>query len=267
MRNMAASHGFSFYFYDKDQLDVTRSEQWQQVIHQVKPDAIINAAAYTAVEQAELHPDEAMLLNREAPAIGADRAFASGIPFIQLSTDYVFNGRKHEPYNEDDVPEPLSVYGRSKFEGEQKVLQAHPGAWVIRLSWMYSQFSKNFMNTMLYRFASNDDVRVVNDQISTPTCAVTFGKHLADFITAAQVKATPGGVYHYSMEGQASWYELAVAIRDSVNSRSQVTPIASDAYSSGVKRPAYSKLDNTRFKQVLGYDLPHWTEGLQNCMQ
>lgn len=266
MRVNAAAHNAAFYFLDKEDLDVTRSDDWQRVLRSIQPDVVINAAAYTAVEQAELHPDEAMLLNGQAAGIGAHCAAASGVGFIQLSTDYVFDGTKKTPYTEEDQPAPLSVYGRSKLEGETKVLQNHPGAWIIRLSWMYSQFGKNFMNTMLHRFAANEAVKVVNDQVSTPTCAVLFASHLVEFAEKAIAQKAEGGIYHYSLNGQASWHDLAVAIRDHVGSNSEVTPVSTSAYTSSVKRPAYSKLDSSRFKAVIGHDLPEWNTALSHCL-
>jgi dTDP-4-dehydrorhamnose reductase len=266
MQFIAAAHPKRFYFLDKEGLDVTRSASWHDAIDRVKPDLIINAAAYTAVELAQLHHEEARMLNAEAPALGAAISAAKGIGFVQLSTDYVFDGRSATPYTEDDRPAPLNVYGGSKLEGEEKVKAVHPGAWIIRLSWLYSQFGKNFMNTMLHRFASNEPVRVVNDQVASPTCAVRFGDDLLEFIGIGMAQATPGGLYHYSLEGTASWFDLAVAIRDRVGSRSEVLPVSSDQYTSAVKRPAYSKLDNTKFTAVLGRALPSWQVGLDICM-
>lgn len=266
IRGKAAQHSYAFYLYDRDQLDVSRTEQWQQVIDQVKPDVILNAAAYTAVDQAEIHPDEAMLLNCDAAARGAERAAALGIPYITFSTDYVFNGKKTTAYTEDDLPDPLSVYGKSKLAGETKVQAVNPQAIVVRTSWLYSQFGKNFMNTMLYRFAANEPVSVVTDQVASPTCAVLFADHLIDFIRLSKEGGVPGGVYHYSQAGEASWYDLAVAIRDAVGSKSEVRPTTTTAYSSAVKRPAYSKLANQKFERVVGYVIPHWAEGLSACI-
>ncbi len=267
IRGRAAQHPYAFYLYDREQLDVSRTDQWQKVIDSIKPDVILNAAAYTAVDQAELHPDEAMLLNCDAAARGAERAAALGIPYITLSTDYVFNGKKSTPYTEDDLPDPLSVYGKSKLAGEVKVQTVNPDAVVIRTSWLYSQFGKNFMNTMLYRFAANEPVSVVSDQIASPTCAVMFAEHLIDFLRLSKEGAVRGGVYHYSQAGEASWFDLAVAIRDAVGSTSVVSPIATTAYSSAVKRPQYSKLANQKFEQTVGYVIPPWTEGLTSCLR
>lgn len=267
IRSRAVQHAFAFYLYDREQLDVSRTDQWQQAIDTIKPDVILNAAAYTAVDQAELHPDEAMLLNCDAAARGAERAAALGIPYITLSTDYVFNGKKNSAYNEDDIPDPLSVYGKSKLAGEVKVQTVNPDAIVVRTSWLYSQFGKNFMNTMLYRFAANEPVSVVSDQVASPTCAVMFADHLIDFMQRLKEATVEGGVYHYSQSGEASWFDLAVAIRDAVGSSSEVSPIATSAYSSAVRRPAYSKLDNQKFEKVVGYAIPHWKDSLNACIR
>lgn len=267
IRGRAAQHPYAFYLYDREQLDVTRTDQWQQVINAVKPDVIVNAAAYTAVDQAELHSAEAMLLNSDAAARGAERAAAHSIPFITISTDYVFNGKKNTPYTEEDLPDPQSVYGKTKLAGEIKVQTVNPEAIAIRTSWLYSQYGKNFMNTMLYRFAANEPVRVVTDQVASPTCAVMFADHLIDFVKRCKEGGVSGGVYHYSQAGESSWYDLAVAIRDAVGASSEIVPVKTADYPSVVKRPPYSKLDNAKFERVLGYAIPHWKEALNTCLR
>jgi dTDP-4-dehydrorhamnose reductase len=266
LRNQGARFEGSVVLLDRDELDITRREHWERAIRLHTPDFILNAAAYTAVDLAEIHPDQAFALNRDAAALSARIAAEHKLPFIHFSTDYVFDGTKSTPYLESDLPNPTSVYGRSKYEGEQQVLLEHPQAWVIRLSWLYSPYAKNFLNTMLHKFAANEAVRVVNDQVASPTCALTFADHLFQFCTAARAQDLQGGVYHYSQGGEASWFDFALAIRAAVGASSEVSPVPTSAYTSSVKRPAYSKLDATRFEAVINSSIPTWQAALRACL-
>jgi len=266
LRNRGARFEGSVVLLDRDQLDITRRADWERAIQTHRPNLIVNAAAYTAVDLAEIHPDQAFAMNRDAAGLSARIAAEHGLPFVHFSTDYVFDGLKSEPYLESDQPNPTSVYGRSKYEGEQLVLRAHPQAWVIRLSWLYSPYAKNFLNTMLHEFAANEAVKVVNDQVASPTCALTFADHLFEFCTQGLTQNLPGGVYHYSQGGEASWYDFAVAIREAVGATSEITPVATSAYTSSVKRPAYSKLDTSRFAAVINTHIPTWQAALHTCL-
>jgi dTDP-4-dehydrorhamnose reductase len=266
LRNRGARFEGSVVLLDRDQLDIARREQWERAIKTHTPDIILNAAAYTAVDLAEIHSDQAFALNRDAAGLSARIAAEHNLPFVHFSTDYVFDGSKSTPYTERDVPNPSSVYGQSKYEGEKQVLFEHPSAWVIRLSWLYSPYAKNFLNTMLHKFAANEAVKVVNDQVASPTCALTFADHLFQFCTAAHAQNVHGGVYHYSQGGEASWYDFAVAIRAAVGASSEIRPVPTAAYTSSVKRPAYSKLDASRFEAVINTSIPTWQESLSACL-
>jgi dTDP-4-dehydrorhamnose reductase len=266
LRNRGARFEGSVVLLDRDQLDITRREQWERAIHTYRPDIILNAAAYTAVDLAEIHTEQAFALNRDAAGLSARIAAEHKLPFVHFSTDYVFDGSKSTPYSETDVPNPSSVYGQSKYEGEQQVLIEHPSAWVIRLSWLYSPYAKNFLNTMLQKFAANEAVKVVTDQVASPTCALTFADHLFQFCVSAHAQHVQGGVYHYSQGGEASWYDFAVAIRAAVGASSEISPVPTAAYTSSVKRPAYSKLNASRFEALINKSIPTWQESLSACL-
>ncbi len=266
LRNRGARFEGSVVLLDRDQLDITRRADWERAIKTHMPDLIVNAAAYTAVDLAEIHPDQAFAMNRDAAGLSARIAAEHRLPFVHFSTDYVFDGLKSAPYLESDQPNPTSVYGRSKYEGEQHVLREHPEAFVIRLSWLYSPYAKNFLNTMLHKFAANEAVKVVNDQVASPTCALTFADHLFEFCTQSLTQKLPGGVYHYSQGGEASWYDFAVAIREAVGATAEITPVATSAYASSVKRPAYSKLDASRFAALINTHIPTWQAALRTCL-
>lgn len=249
----------------RTELNVEREEDWKRVLSAYRPDAVIHAAAYTAVDLAESNSAEAFRLNRDASRIGA-LACKPKVRFIAISTDYVFDGRKGEAYTEEDECTPLSVYGASKREGEVAILEANPEALVIRVSWLYSPFGKNFMNTMLQRFADGQAVRVVNDQVASPTCAITFARHLLQLLLNDQEKKAKG-ILHYSLEGTASWFDLARAIHQNSGSSSAIAATSSEEYQTPAKRPSYSKLSNKKFKSITGFKLPHWQDALNDCMK
>lgn len=251
---------------DRDQLDISNRGHWERAIKTHSPDIIVNAAAYTAVDLAERHSDEAFRINRDAAELSARIAYENKVRFIHFSTDYVFDGTKSSPYLETDIANPTSVYGRSKYQGELSVVQENSEAWLIRLSWLYSPFGKNFMIAMRNKFAKNEAVKVVNDQVASPTCALIFADHLFSFCEVALAKQLTGGIYHYSQGGEASWYDFALAIREKVGASSEITPVSSTTYSSTVKRPAYSKLDASKFEAIINTTIPTWQEALTSCL-
>lgn len=250
---------------DRTELNVEREEDWMRALSAYRPDAVIHAAAYTAVDLAECNAEEAFRLNRDAARIAAS-VCAKKTRFIAISTDYVFDGMKGEAYTEEDDCAPLSVYGASKREGEVAMLEANPEALIVRVAWLYSTYGKNFMNSMLQRFAEGQAVRVVDDQISSPTCAITFARHLLQVILMDDEKRAKG-IVHYSLEGTASWYDLAQAIHQRTGAQSPIEAISTEAYQTPAKRPRFSKLSNEKFKSITGIELPHWQEALNDCLK
>ena len=234
-----------------------------------RPDLVVNAAAYTAVDKAESEPDIAELVNVEGARNVAQAARAAGARVIHLSTDFVFDGNKGEPYRPDDAPAPLSVYGRTKLEGEGAVRDATAGdAVIIRTAWLYSRFGHNFVETMLRLMGERDELSVVADQRGTPTWAGS----LAEVIWAAVDSDLPGGLYHWTDGGEASWCELAEAIyregRGSGMLDRDVTirPIPAAAYPTPARRPAYSVLDCSATVAALGIEQRPWAERLRQML-
>jgi len=229
------------------------------------PGWIVNCAAYTAVDRAESEPDLAGRVNAEGPAVLARLAAARDLPLIHLSTDYVFDGLSAVPYREEDPPAPRSVYGRTKWAGERAVRAEAPRHFVFRLAWLYGAHGPNFVRTMLRLLREKGAVRVVADQVGSPTFAGTLAVNLAGLIAAG---GTRYGLYHYSDAGRISWYDFAVAIRDLGMERgwigpgTVVTPISTAEYPTAAVRPPFSLLDKTKVVRDLGFRVRDWRENL-----
>ena len=227
-----------------------------------RPDVVVNAAAHTAVDRAETEPDLAFVVNRDGAAAAA--AMQLGIPFIHLSTDYVFSGRKDTPYVETDAVDPVNVYGRSKLAGEKAVLAAHPGALIFRTSWLFSPFGSNFLRTILRVGAERDVVRVVSDQFGNPTSALD----LASAILSIAPKVSPGvgGIYHATGAGSASWYEFAALIFAESRKLDGPSPtleaITTAEYPTAAIRPVNSSLDNSALERRFGVTLGSWLQSV-----
>lgn len=251
----------------RDRADLTDAEAVTAAIAGCPADAVVvNAAAYTAVDQAESEPDAAFAINRDAPGVMAQACAARDLAFIHLSTDYVFDGTADRPYREDDPVNPQSVYGRSKLEGEARVFAAGGRAVVMRTAWVYSPFGKNFVKTMLRFGAERDEMRVVDDQRGSPTSA----HDIADAICAAapRLAETPeaAGLYHLTGSGEGSWADLADAVFEDLRARQGRRPvlhrITTADYPTPAARPANSRLDSTRFETQFGYRAPDWPVSL-----
>lgn len=250
-------------------LDLKMPNAITSLIDEVKPDLIINAAAYTAVDRAETETELATAINGIAPQIMAQAAQHLGIQLVHLSTDYVFDGRSSIPYREDDLPNPLNAYGQSKWLGEQGIQQSGARYLIIRTAWVYSVYGKgNFVKTMLKLGAGREEVRVVADQIGAPTWA----RDLA-WAIATLVKTEATGIYHFTNSGVASWYDFACAIFEEAKSLGfplavqRVIPIATPEYPTPAKRPAYTVLSHHKTDAVLGNYPPHWRESLRLMLQ
>ena len=262
--------GLELAFAGRETLDLLGPGDPVQLIDALSPVAVINAAAYTAVDRAESEPEAAFRLNRDAPAAAARACAGRGIPFVHFSTDYVFDGSKPGPYVEDDPVAPASVYGSSKAEGERLVLDAGGCAAILRTSWVFSAFGSNFVKTMLRLATEREEIAVVDDQIGRPTwaedCArgaLTATQALLDGESAAQ------GLFHLSGAGDASWADFAEAILDESAAyggrRPRVRRITTADYRTRARRPANSRLDCARFTRVFGQPMRPWREGLSAC--
>lgn len=246
----------------RPELDLERPETIARQLKAARPDLVINAAAYTAVDKAESEPERAFAINRDGAAEAARVTHGMGVPFVFISTDYVFDGHKSGLYVETDVTGPLNVYGRSKLEGEQAVIAAHPGALIIRTSWVYSPFGSNFVKTMLKIGAERPLLRIVSDQTGNPTSALDLAAAILGI--APLLKREPGGLYHLTGSGSASWYDFAVFIFEESRKRGgpapQLEAIGSADYKTPAQRPANSRLDCRAFSRRFDVSLRPWTE-------
>lgn len=250
----------SFYFYSSNELNITDIEEIKKKFQQIKPDFCINAAAYTAVDKAESEIDKAHLINVLGSKNIAQICDDFNTTLIHISTDFVFDGKKQSPYLETDLTHPENVYGKTKLEGEveiSKVLKEH---FIIRTSWLYSQFGNNFMKTMLRLAREKDSLSIVNDQIGTPTNAVDLAEVLIKIILS---QSNHYGIYHYSNEGNTSWYDFAKKIFE-INSVSiKVNPIPTVDFPTPAKRPKYSVLDKSKIKSEFKIDIKNWADSIK----
>ncbi|MCT4501113.1 dTDP-4-dehydrorhamnose reductase [Pseudomonas sivasensis] len=254
-----------------NQLDLAKPDQIREQIRAHRPDLIINAAAHTAVDQAESEPDAAFAINAIAPGILAQEAKALGIPLIHYSTDYVFDGSKPAPYTEADTPNPLSVYGQSKLAGEQAIAAAGGQYLILRTSWVYSNQGKNFLLTMQRLLQEKPQMRIVADQIGAPTWAGTIAGSTRALIERWLAgEAGKWGIYHLTAQGETSWFGFAQAIGEHLHADgkacAELEAIPSSAYPTAAKRPLNSRLDCSRLQQQWHVSQPHWQDALRECL-
>jgi dTDP-4-dehydrorhamnose reductase len=268
----AALRGIGLVAIARPELDVADAESIARVVATVAPRGIINAAAYTAVDQAESEPTLALAVNRDGAARLATEAARLRVPFIHLSTDYVFDGRKESAYEEVDAPAPLSAYGRSKLAGEIAVREACPSAVVLRSSWLYSRFGRNFVTTMLNLAKARDVVRVVDDQHGAPTAAADLAGAILTIFERMAGNGMQGrpGLYHLTAAGETTWHGFAAAIFAGWEHRGGHVPalerVGTAEYPTPARRPANSRLDCTRIERAVGIRLPHWRDSLERCL-
>lgn len=255
---------YTFFNTDKDELDITNQLAVNDFINRHEIDGVVNCAAYTAVDKAETNQKLCTALNTEAPAYLAAAIDKRGGWIVQVSTDYVFNGKKFTPYVETDTPCPDSVYGSTKLAGEFGVGKFCKRAMIIRTAWLYSTFGNNFVKTMLRLGSEREEIGVVFDQIGTPT----YAHDLAVTILTAVENGVKPGVYHYSNEGVCSWYDFTKAIHRIAGITScHVKPLHTAEYPTAAKRPAYSVLDKTKIKETYGMEIPYWEDSLAKCIK
>lgn len=255
----------------RGQFDLTDPQQLRQQVQRVRPDLIINAAAYTAVDQAETEPQVAFAINAVAPGILAEEAAALGIPLIHYSTDYVFDGSKSSPYTEDDAPNPLGVYGQSKLAGEQAISAVQGQHLILRTSWVYSAHGRNFLLTMQRLLQEKPELRVVADQTGAPTWAGTIARSTLALIERWQAGQTGAwGTYHLTAQGETSWFGFAQAIGEALRAQGKpcanLIPIPSSDYPTPATRPLNSRLDGRRLQREWGVSQPDWQTALHECL-
>ncbi|PZO75765.1 MAG: dTDP-4-dehydrorhamnose reductase [Mesorhizobium amorphae] len=268
-----ADERFRFVCLGRPDLDITDRASVRRAIEAERPDAIVNAAAYTAVDKAESEPELAYAANRDGPANLAEAAADAGLPLVHLSTDYVFPGTSQDPYRETDPTGPLGVYGRSKLAGEEAVAAAQPAHAILRTAWVYGPHGANFLKTMLRLAKDREEIGVVADQRGTPT----YAPDIAEAITAVLAKALAApddtnwrGTFHMVATGETDWAGFATEIfRQSAaqgGPHARVRRITTADYPTPAKRPANSLLDTTRFRETFGHVLPRWESGVERCL-
>ncbi|QVM91679.1 dTDP-4-dehydrorhamnose reductase [Pseudomonas entomophila] len=256
----------------RDRLDLAQPEALREPLRQLKPDLIINAAAHTAVDQAENEAQLAFTINAEAPRVLAEEAARLGVPLIHYSTDYVFDGTKATAYNEDDATNPLGVYGSSKLAGEQAIAAVGGEHLILRTSWVYSQHGRNFLLTMQKLLQERPQLKVVDDQIGAPTWAATIAASTRALVERwQQGQAGAWGTYHLTAQGETSWFGFAQAIGEQLKARglpcAELLPIPSSEYPTPAKRPLNSRLDCSRLAREWRVSQPHWHEALIDCLK
>lgn len=257
-----------FVFCDSSTLDVTNKNSCEEVFSNYKPDYCINAAAYTAVDKAETEGEKAYLINVIGPRNLAEVSQLHETTLLHVSTDFIFDGTKTTPYIEEDLPNPTGMYGLTKLEGELEIQKKCDNYFIIRTSWVYSQFGNNFMKTMLRLATERDSISVVDDQIGTPTNAVDLAEALVRIILFSDknLDAKKYGIYNFSNEGQCSWYDFAKMIFKINNINITVNPIPTSSYPTPAKRPCYSVLDKSKFKRIFKVEIKSWDERLTQLL-
>ena len=250
-----------FFFTDFEELDVTKFRHIKEFVLSNRINAIINCAAYTAVDKAESEQEKAYLVNALAPQYLAKVAKEFNCRFMHISTDYVFDGRNYKPYVESDVPNPQSVYGKTKLEGERFIKEVNPeNTIIIRTSWVYSRFGHNFVKTMLRLGAERESINVIYDQVGSPTNAKDLAEAILKILPNIDSKEVD--LFHYSNEGVCSWYDFAYAILDLAKIDCRLNPISTEDYSTPAIRPYYSIMNKNKIKNVFGISIKHWKVSL-----
>ncbi|HEC28865.1 MAG TPA: dTDP-4-dehydrorhamnose reductase [Gammaproteobacteria bacterium] len=258
------------YGTDIDELDITDKKAVLEFISKHKPDWIINAAAYTNVDRAEQERDLAFSINRDGALFLARAARENNARLIQISTDYIFNGKKNTPYTTEDIADPLSVYGASKYAGEIAVLKELGNrSTIVRTAWLYSVYGRNFVKTILHAIKVKDEIQVIDDQTGTPTWAYGLANTLWKMVEKGS-----SGIYNWTDGGATTWYDLAVAIQQETTepglhasaNTCNIRPVRTQDYPASATRPGYSVLDKTGTFKELGVEAPHWRKALREML-
>jgi dTDP-4-dehydrorhamnose reductase len=255
---------YNFLFVSKDELSISDTSSVENFFSRHKIDCCFNCAAYTAVDKAETEREVAFEINGTAVGNLAAVCKKYGTLLIHIYTDYVFNGNASEPYRETNATDPVNAYGASKLLGETEAMKNNPSCIIIRTSWVYSSFGKNFVKTMLRLMSEKESISVVNDQVGCPTYANDLAKAMMKIIS--ENENPPAGIYNYSNKGVISWYEFALAINEISAGSCIVDPVSTSQYPTPAKRPNYSVLDTSKIQQVFNIEIPSWKESLEKCI-
>ena len=267
MHLLAPASKNNYFFTDIAELDITNKQAIQKFVAENDIKIIINCAAYTAVEKAEEEPDKADLINHIADRNLAEASKERGIHLIHVSTDYVFGGQGNLPFLEDDNVNPLGVYGKTKLAGEKAIQDSGCKALIFRTAWLYSSFGNNFVKTMIKLTSEKESIKVVYDQVGSPTYAGDLAKVLFNIAETGKYIGNEG-IYHFTDEGVISWYDFAIEIAKQVgNTTCKIYPCRSEEFPTKVKRPAYSVLDKAKIKRTFDIDIPYWKDSLAVCME
>ena len=253
---------FQFTFVNSKQLNVISKESIEARLVD-SYDFCINCAAYTAVDKAEEEQEQANLINHIGAKNLAEVCLENNISLVHVSTDFVFNGQHYLPYVETDTTEALSVYGQTKLDGEKAIQNILPNHFIVRTSWLYSEFGGNFVKSMLNLSKNRDELSIVNNQIGTPTYAMDLAETIVKIITSN----THFGLYHFSNEGTASWYDFAKVIFAKSNVAIKVNPIPASSYPTPATRPHFSVMDKAKISKAFNLQVPYWQESLDKCLK
>ncbi len=261
-------NNLNFLFHDIQTLDICNFEQLDQLFQNQSINFIVNCAAYTAVDKAESEYDKALHINALGSINLALIAEKYSAKLIHISTDYVFDGKHYLPYHEDFPTNPISAYGRSKWEGECEIEKTKAKSLIIRTSWLYSTFGANFVKTILRVARERQEIKVVFDQIGSPTNAADLAKAILDIVNQSVTDENnfKTGIYHYANEGVCSWYDFAFEVIKFANISCKVIAIETKYYPTPTQRPAYSVFNKSKIKQTFGIEIPHWRQSLKNCV-
>jgi len=264
LNNVAAKKGISdIIFPPEEQANILNIELLTSLFKQYEPAYCINCAAYTAVDKAEDDVDTARKVNRDGAENLARLCKEFNATLIHVSTDFVFEGNMPHPLLEDDIAAPINVYGLTKLEGEQAILANLKQTYILRTSWLYSEYGNNFVKTMMRLGAEKDELKIIADQIGTPTYAIDLAECILNIITNDKHLY---GVYHFSNEGVTSWYDFAMGIFDIAKIEVKVYPVRTSEYVTRAIRPAFSVMDKSKIKKNLGIEIPYWRTSLEKCI-
>ncbi len=265
LRLASAESQHRFIFTDIEELDITSATAIEAFFNRENIEVVVNCAAYTAVDLAEDNEEQADLINHKAVTLLADACKRHDATLVHISTDYIFSGDADTPYSEESEPAPINAYGRTKLAGERAIEKSGCKYIILRTAWLYSEYGKNFVKTMRELTAARSEIRVVADQIGTPTYAGDLAKAITYVINSGQLDKY--GIYNYSNEGLCSWYDFACEIVRFSGNNCEVRPCATADYPTKARRPQYSVLDKSKFKATFGIAIPEWWESLESLFK
>lgn len=264
LQNLAGNYpDLAFDFTDFPELDITNGQSLSELFKLKKYDYCINCAAYTAVDKAETEKEAANSINAQGSLQLAKACKPYGVTLIHISTDFVFNGDVSLPYKETHLTNPVNYYGLTKLKGEMAIQNCHKKHFIFRTSWLYSVHGANFVKTMLKLSETKPELNIIADQIGSPTYARDLAGAILQIIHA---RSEAYGIYHYSNEGVASWYDFTKAIFEYKGITTKVNPIPTEKYPTPAKRPHYSVMDKSKFRETFELEIPHWRESLKKCL-